>query len=213
MKLRTDLHISRKLYHISGLILIVVLYAYLKDIPALGTTAANVAISVATALITFLDYVRIRYSKVNRTALTFFRRIMRSDELESLSSMTYLLLGSWVVILFFPAPIVFLSLMMLAFGDPISSMVGVIYGKDKIVGNKSLQGTLAGFTACTMVALTYFWTQNIMVERILLVSLISGIIGATAEILPVGKLDDNLIIPIFSAVMLSGVFYIFGGFS
>ena len=102
---------------------------------------------------------------------------------------------------------------MLAFGDPISSIVGVLYGKDKILGNKSLQGTMAGFAICTIVAGLFYYSKGLMLERIVLVSILSGLIGAISELIPVGKMDDNFSFPILAAAMLYILFLLFGGFS
>ena len=42
-----------------------------------------------------------------------------------------------------------MALLFLALGDPVSSYIGVRYGKNPILGRKTLQGTLAGFVTCT----------------------------------------------------------------
>ena len=42
-------------------------------------------------------------------------------------------------------------------------------------------------------------------------SVFCGLIGAFAELIPIGKLDDNLTQPIISGFFLSLVFYFYGG--
>ena len=51
-----------------------------------------------------------------------------------------------------------------------------------------------------------------MTERLFLVSMVSGLIGAFSELIPIGKLDDNFSFPILTAILLYGTFILFGGF-
>lgn len=102
-------------------------------------------------------------------------------------------------------------MLFLCFGDPIASYFGIRFGKDKLVGNKTLQGTMAGFVVCTLVALVYYYYNNIMLDRVLIVAPISGLIGALAELVPVGKMDDNFTFPVISATCLYILFGLFGG--
>jgi dolichol kinase len=43
----------------------------------------------------------------------------------------------------------------------------------------------------------------------MIASLLSGFLGATAELIPIKKLDDNLTLPIVSGLGLTAIFYIF----
>ena len=127
--------------------------------------------------------------------------------------MSYLLGGALIVIAFFPKPIGMLAFLFLAIGDPISSIIGILYGKDKILRNKSLQGTLGEFAVCTLISVIYFQMTGIMADRLILVSLIGGLIGAFSELVPIWKMDDNFTIPVLSAALLFGMFLLFGGFN
>ena len=51
-----------------------------------------------------------------------------------------------------------------------------------------------------------------MINRLLIVGILSGFAGAISEAFPVGQLDDNLVLPVLSALQLWLIFYIFGGF-
>lgn len=51
-----------------------------------------------------------------------------------------------------------------------------------------------------------------MIDRILIVSILSGLIGAFAELIPIFKLDDNFTFPVVSSIGLWLLFYLFGGF-
>jgi dolichol kinase len=51
-----------------------------------------------------------------------------------------------------------------------------------------------------------------MVERIVLVSILGGLIGAASELIQLRKFDDNMTFPIFAAFGLYVLFVVFGGF-
>ena len=108
--------------------------------------------------------------------------------------------------------IVNLALLFLALADPIASYFGIRFGKDKLFGRKSLQGSIAAFFACTLTSMVYYVAHRLMLDRLLIVGILSGLAGAAAEALPVGPLDDNLVLPVLSSAQLWIIFYVFGGF-
>ena len=130
---------------------------------------------------------------------------MRRQELHNLSSMSWLFLGNFIIMFLFPPEIVTLSLLILAIGDPVCNIIGIKYGKDKLIGSKSLQGSLAGFIACSIVSAAYFKVMDIMTSKLLLASVLSGFIGALAEVIPI-DIDDNFVIPVVTAILLWGLF-------
>ncbi|MEQ1875226.1 MAG: hypothetical protein ABL958_01180 [Bdellovibrionia bacterium] len=207
MKLRSDLHIARRVWHVCGVLFVFAVYSLVSYQVSLGILVAHIAILVP------LDMLRTRKPWLNRIALNWFDAVLRSSEVHRLSGLSYLLFGMFIIIYAFPPAIVKLSILMLAVGDPTSSVVGILYGRDKIIGNKSLQGALGGFAACTFVSLIYFLATGLMVDRIFLITLLSGIIGMLSEVVPVGRLDDNLTFPVISSTLLWGLFYLFGGFT
>ncbi|MFZ4404220.1 MAG: diacylglycerol/polyprenol kinase family protein [Pseudobdellovibrionaceae bacterium] len=155
-----------------------------------------------------IDLLRQKNPKLNQWALDVFRPIMRENEVHKLAGTTYLLTGVLILVLFFPRPIVGLSLLFLAFADPMASYVGIKLGKDKIFGHKSLQGFLAAFVVCLFSSWIYLWSIGVE-SRLIVIGLLAGLIGAFAELIPIGKLDDNLTLPILSAVSLKVLFYVF----
>lgn len=118
-----------------------------------------------------------------------------------------------ILLAFADRHILILSLLFLAFGDPIASFIGLRYGRDRIMANKTLQGTLAAFFVCMVTAGVYYYLNGIMTERLFIVAPVSGLIGAFAELIPIGKLDDNLTFPVLSALGLSLLFFLYGGFA
>ena len=206
LKKRNDLHLSRKILHAAGVGFIIGLFHTLSREQAL------IASTIAFFLFVPIDWLRAYWKPANQIFLKTFGRYMRDNERHGLTGTSYLLVAVLLLIAFFPKIITSLALAMLAVGDPIASIVGVMYGKDKLVGNKSLQGSMAAFFACFIISFAYFFYFNIMTDRLLLVSILCGVIGAASELIPVGKCDDNLSFPVLAAIGLLVVFYVFGGF-
>lgn len=206
LKHRSDIHFARKLWHFSGVMFIVVVYSQVSRSMALQlmTTFAFLAV--------LIDLVRHQWPGANRLVLSVFHPIMREHERHGLAGTSYLMLGVFLIMLLFPKSVVILALIFLGVADPLASYVGIRYGQDKIVGHKSLQGSMAAFIACTVLSGVYFYTQNLMLERLLIVSILAGLIGALAELLPVGKLDDNFTFPLVASSLLWVLFFVFGGF-
>lgn len=206
-KQRTDLHLARKLWHVIGVLVMAAIFA-----GSSRSTALQLMTSVAF-LAVLLDLARHRWPSINHILTTLFRPVMREHERHSLAGTTYLMLGVFLVIFVFPRSVVLLSLLFLAMADPLASYVGIRHGRDKILGNKSLQGSLAAFAICTLISGAYFFYNGLMLERLVIVSILAGLIGALSELIPIFNLDDNLTFPLVSSSLLYCLFYLFGGFT
>jgi diacylglycerol kinase (CTP) len=207
LKPRNDVHLARKVWHFFGVIMIAVCYHNMTR------TVALQMLTVFGSLVIVIDYLRHSKPLLNNFLLKIFSPILRDSEKNQITGATYCVIGVFVIVFFFNRDIVMLSLLFLAFADPIASYFGIRYGKDRLFGRKSFQGTMAAFFSCLLVAGVYFYSHNIMTDRLLIVSILSGLAGAIAEAVPLRRLDDNLVMPVLSAVMLYGIFYLFGGFS
>lgn len=207
IKVRDDLHLSRKLYHVMGILMIVGIMAQLQPRESLFY------LSLGALIILPFDILRLRRSDLNHKIIGLFKPVIRIDEVKSLSGTSFLVIGCILVTLLFPKNITILALLLLAFGDPASSTFGVLFGKDKIWGRKSLQGSIACFVVCTIICGVYFVANNVMVDRLILVSILGGLIGSLSELIQIKKLDDNLTFPVFAALGLWGLYVVFGGFS
>lgn len=205
LKQRSDLHVSRKIWHCIGIVAMAVGYATLSI-----RTNWMILLLISTFFIP-LDFLRQKNPGLNKATLRLFGPLMRRHEFHRVSGMTYLFIGCFFLLTMNHRHVVTLTLLFLAFGDPFASYFGLRYGKDRILGTKTLQGTMAAFTICSLIAALYYYFNNLMIERLLIVAPLSGLIGAVAELIPIGKLDDNLTFPIVGSTMLWILFHIYGG--
>jgi dolichol kinase len=207
LKRRSDIHWARKFWHMGGVSIIAALYAHLPE------KTSITLLTVAWFLFVPADFLRLKYPALNDFLVFAFRPIMRQHEVDRIAGTSYLLTGLVIVASLFPPQIALLTMMFLAFADPIASYFGIRYGKDKIFGEKSLQGTLAAFFVCAMLTFYFLTSHWLLMDRLIVVSLIGGLIGALAELIPIFKLDDNLTLPVVSATALWILFNIFGAFA
>ncbi len=203
-KQRDDIHLARRLWHFFGVLFIFSLYWIVTPNQAVG-----LALGFSAFMIAF-DWARLRNPRLGQFFVWLFGPFLREDERQRYAASTGMMAGITVIILLFPKTVVLLSLLFLAIADPAAAFIGVRYGKDKLIGNKSLQGTLAAFAACFLLALGYFSYMDLMTERLFIACLLAGLIGAFSELVPIGKLDDNFVFPVLSALLLTGLYYVFG---
>lgn len=207
LKKRSDIHYARKIWHMSGVFTMFLLYVFLPPMVSM------IALIIAWLAFVPFDFLRQRNPALNEWAVHAFKPIMRQSEVKKLAGTTFLVSGVLLINIIFPRQIVALTLLFLAFADPIASYFGILYGKDKIFGHKSIQGFMAAFFVCTAVTLAYLLYNNFLLDHLIVVSLFAGLVGAFAELIPIGKLDDNLTLPVMSAIGLTILFYFFGFFT
>jgi dolichol kinase len=148
---------------------------------------------------------------LNRFFTWLFGPFLRETERTGLTGSAFMMAGVTLIVWLYPKNVVILTLILFAVADPLASYFGIRFGKDKLIGNKSFQGSAAAFVACFVASGAYFATHRLMTDRLFIVCLLSGLIGAISELVPIGKLDDNFVFPVLSATMLTGMFYVFGG--
>ncbi|MBS1969931.1 MAG: hypothetical protein JSU04_06465 [Bdellovibrionales bacterium] len=207
LKKRSDIHWARKIWHMAGVFGMFAVYVLAPEMVSYSILA------IATLLFLPIDFLRHRYPALNDWMVHAFKPIMRTHEIHRIAGTTYLLSGVCVIVALFPRPVVALTLLFLAFADPIASFVGIKYGKDKVFGHKSIQGFMAAFGVCALLTAIFLSYFNIMIDRVIVVSLLAGLIGALAELIPIGKMDDNFTLPVLSGFGLYILFYLFGLFA
>ena len=201
-RLRTDLHLVRKLWHmITGAL---GLFIYYKTEISANSVATTLLIFSVMAFV--LEFLRLRNDSINQVVLSVMKPFMRESEKTSVSGMPFYALGVSLSLFFFPTKIAVLSVLFLIFADPIASFFGILYGKDKILPNKSLQGTIAAFSVCYIVSLVYGLIHTGSSMNVLVFSIFGGLIGALSELCS-QFVDDNLCIPVISGLGLTALNY------
>lgn len=193
---RSDLHMLRKLWHICTGSL--GLFLFLRSSMDTRSWAIGVLLIALAGFST--DMLRARFKKLNFIVLRLAGPLMRRSEREGMSGLPFYALGASLSLFFYQKDIAVLSIMFLVFSDPLSSFFGVLYGKDKIMPNKSLQGAVAGFFTCYLITLFYTMNTVNLSTDILVFSIVAGLIGSASELISAFNVDDNLTIPVVSGL-------------
>lgn len=199
LRARNDLHLLRKFWHMGTGLTGLFIYSYS------GLEAKSMALILfSISLLGFLfEFIRLRNPAINKLAISLMGPFMRESEKDSLSGLPFYALGVSISLYFFDEKIAILGILFLIFSDPISSAIGIMFGKDKILsGKKSIQGAAAGFVTCYMLALFYTLNFVPMTYSLLGFALAAGIIGSISELLSI-FIDDNLTVPIISTIGLT----------
>lgn len=201
---RSDPHFARRLWHFTG-VFSMFLIEYLTPADAL-----KVALCGSTIWIT-LDLLRLRFQTLNQRLMWFFRPFMRESERNNPSGASFMVIGVTLIVYFFPRPVVLLTLLFFSLADPMAGYIGTRFGKDKLIGSKSLQGSLAAFAVCFVLTLIYCIAFHTMTERLVIVAVVCGMIGSVSELVPIWRFDDNFVFPVLCAALLNLAFLLFGG--
>ncbi len=179
------------------------------------TIALFIAV-LSSILFTINELIRLLFPKYNQKFCHFFSSVMKKQEREGLLALLPYIWGTSLLLTFWHKPIVVFSLINLVFGDLSASLIGEPYSKSK--RGKSALGTVAFITSSSLIAMAYLTFDPTLYERyqypIVLGSGLAVITSAVAEhysfSISRGWVDDNLAIPLISALTISGVLLLFG---
>ncbi|MBM3303589.1 MAG: hypothetical protein FJY76_00700 [Candidatus Aenigmarchaeota archaeon] len=197
---------NRKLVHISGLLFVVLAQFAGK------WAAAFYFMVIAATLLIYSEHIRREHRRFRGFLKRFeeqFRDIVleleRKEVPRPFVGAFWFFFGCGVAFIAFPLNVASAACAMLAVGDGLSTMIGMRYGRHKIVGKKSWEGSLAMFVFSLAVGL--FFLKPMVV--------IAGAAVATLfELLPearffhrhrrLGFMDDNWLVPLAAgAAMLA----------
>lgn len=206
LQLRSDLHLVRKVWHMGMGLLIAGIYQ--SGFPV-GPSIFILSLFLGFTLA--VEVIRLRNPSINQWMIRFWKPIMRSCEVGRCTGVPFYLASSILAIAIFPKPVAVLSILFLACGDPIASLIGILYGHKSIrfSNGKSLLGTLAGMSTCALMTFFFLRSQGFSSATLLPLSLIGGIAGGGVELIPV-DMDDNFTIPVISGFVMWSAFIFMG---
>ncbi|KAF3989028.1 hypothetical protein FT663_00594 [Candidozyma haemuli var. vulneris] len=177
---------------------------------------------IALTTVLFLnDFIRLRNPKVNEMVTKWFGIISRQSEINGWNGTLFYALGVSLVFTSAPKDIAVMSVLLLSWADTAASTIGRLWGKytPKVMPGKSLAGCLASFAtgvfSCYLfygyfcVEYDYvnlpgqiFWTKETSMMNLHVYALATGVAASVSEASDIGGIDDNLIIPVMSAILL-----------
>ena len=192
--------IERKMFHLSG-VGVPLLWLYLQHhghdrYSLLFTGWCIVATGWAA------DILRVYVPFVQRNWP--LKKILREKEHGQLCGAAYFSLGAIVTFTLFPPGIATTSVLWLVLGDLSAALIGVSFGGDAVVvklgreGKKSLEGSVAMFIVCFVTGMIVFQEVPLCEYGVFFGSLVASL----TELYEPFGLNDNLTIPVFSALGL-----------
>ena len=195
---RNNFQLGRRFFHASmGIIVASTYKAFLTHqqiVYILGTAAC---------LLYFIEQIRINYPEFSKRFAVLGRYLLRAEEQIKESAAIPYAMAILLTILTFPQTIAVGAILTLAIADPLSAIIGIRFGKRRVVPNKSLEGSLA-FMFATFCCLSYVLVdaEGIFTWQIGVVAFLVSFCCSLFEMIPL-KVDDNLTIPLFTAFTLA----------
>ena len=181
--------IRRKIFHLVSLA-IPLGYLVLEREIALN------AVAITFVVVISIELARLFIPRIRKKIHPFFAPIMRVAEEKKLSGVTYLLGGAWVTIYLFEKEVAIIALLLVSLSDAAAAIIGTAYGRIHL-WQKTLEGTVAFFTVAGF--------MMILVANLSLEQKIAGMVVSTlVELLPI-PVNDNLSLPIMTALAMQAV--------
>ncbi len=161
-----------------------------------GQNQAFIIIFATLILFLLLDIVRLSSEKLNAKVFKKLKKFMKQKEKKLLSTTTLFLLSSTLIIALFPLQIAVVSILFFLIGDTMAEVFGRVYKKWK-VGKKSLEGSIFGFSSNFLIGIFLIAPLQVTLFFIIKAALFSAVIELASQ-----KIDDNLTMPLGTAILL-----------
>lgn len=209
--------IPRKAFHsLQGFL---TLYLYVAGVKPVQVAKVLWVLLAATA---GFEVVRLRSRAVNRCAYRLVKDVMRPEEYDSVNGIVYFLAGVALNMTFASKDIATVTTLLLSWADTAASTVGRAYGRytPQVCKGKSVAGCLASAVTGYLVCLLFYgyvvpacgpvneagdlaWTARSSQMSLHTFALAMGLVTSASEAIDLPGLDDNLTIPVGSALALS----------
>ncbi len=171
----------RKLIHLLALPILVI-YTFVAGL--YGIRVGILALTAFLIILLEIEYIRLEY----KLKLPMVVDILRRHEKDHIASSIFFIASMIICFAAFDYPIALLAMLYTVFGDLMSALVGIKFGRTKIRRKKTLEGFLAGLLTNILVG----W---IMMPEAWIIFLPMALTASLVE-LWTGKLDDNLTVPL-----------------
>lgn len=180
------LELRRKSVHLIGLI-VPIFYIFIERHQAI------IAVGVLVFIALLIELLKTLWSSFRVVFYEAFTPLLRSHERNgAVTGATYFLIGIFLPILLFPKILAIVCIFFMILGDMAAALIGKKWGRTKLFSRKSLEGSLACFLVCILIALVKFNP---------VVAAIGALVATMVEVLPT-KLDDNLTMPLLSGLAM-----------
>ncbi|MFH1917149.1 MAG: diacylglycerol/polyprenol kinase family protein [Nanoarchaeota archaeon] len=205
MKWELKVELGRKLIHLTS-ILILLIYT---QIGQYSTRLALFTLTIILVLLLEFQYVRLDFEKKPRI-IRYIEQFRREKEKNHIGGEVFFMIGAIIALAIFDFRIAATAILMTTFGDLTAALIGKRFGKHRVFRlQKTWEGTISALA--TNLLIGWLFVRSATDGTIWYLS--GGILPYGTPIWPViitmaitatfieaitNKLDDNLLIPIFS---------------
>lgn len=172
--------LQRKAVHVTSVLIVIFYYFLPKE---------AIMLPLTLFLILFLEVEFIRLDL--RLKLPFFHKLYRENEKDRLSGNVFFLMGAIIAISVFSKEIAIAAILMTTIGDASAAIFGKRFGRTWIpkLKDRAVEGCTAEFAVDLLIGFVFLNSWLIIL-----------VMAGTATIVEtvVNKIDDNLLIPLFS---------------
>jgi dolichol kinase len=216
---------NRKLFHLIGFFVPAILYFdFFKGAFELKFASRSIVFLLVCFLLfsmSIIEFIRLNNPKFNELYLKSFGKIMKEAERNRMNGVIPYMLSNAIIVAIFPSQVIFMSMAYLLIGDPLAAYFGSKYGKYRFSNGKSFIGVLAFVIASSIAGIILMMlfqsTYNDSLFSIfdngrtntngIIIIFIGAVSAGIAEFLSghawKGFLEDNLLIPLVSSVVLT----------
>ncbi len=193
----------RKTIHTGSIIIPVSAVLVYRMYPVNGRIYLASALAVISIFFILFDILKARFRPFKSFILGVFGKVLRESELGGgMTAATIVFASASFTILVFRQEIAIAALVFLSLGDSSAALVGKHFGRIKLVGNRTLAGSLAALNTCLLASLAILWLSPQFGWKLTPMTLLVGAVVATLSELFDLPLDDNFRIPVFSALAM-----------
>lgn len=157
--------------------------------------AVLATLAAVTAVFLSIEAARLCIPSLKEWFSAWFAPLLRKGEESKLTGSSYFLIGCLITVLAFPQDIASLAILFLSLGDPAATVVGIWKGHTRLWG-KSVEGNIACLLVCLFIGTV---VATILENPPIMVAIAGAIVATLFQALP-PQLNDNLTIPLGSAV-------------
>jgi dolichol kinase len=194
---------ARNIFHVcSGLFALAVIELWTEQMPYIAGGFLTSAVLMESS--------RRVSPRANEVLMGAFGKVAHPYERHRINSASWYALALVLLALFVPPLGCAVGVVVLGFGDPMAAIVGRRFGRTKLPGGRSLEGSMAFVVAGTLPGMAVLaLAHQLTLGAAAAVALAGATAGAAAEVLS-GRLDDNFTIPTVAGLAAWGAQTLFG---